>query len=64
MRSLKRMLIWRHNGLLGHAAMISRNAMTIMDCPTATEESKEQARIIYEQAILLGSSLRTRIDRK
>jgi hypothetical protein len=35
-----------------------------MDCPTATEESKEQARIIYEQAILLGSSLRTRIDRK
>lgn len=60
--SLKRLLIWGHNGLHGANGMIRSNADRIAKYPTITRRSKEIAEQIYDLTFELHSELNKRND--
>lgn len=56
----KRHAIHRHNGCLGHAAMIRTHAIQIIYTPTTTEEAKKIARLIHVMTWQLSVELKKR----
>lgn len=57
---MKKEDIWRHNSFLGHAAMMKKQALAIIDSKTTTEKSKDHARNIWWLADQLATSLKER----
>jgi hypothetical protein len=49
---------WLHNSHIGHAVMMQKQAQTIRESKTATDEAKREAHLIYQHAIFLEQALR------
>lgn len=56
----KRILTNRHNAHFGSAHMMKAQAQAILNCPTATDETKEIAAEIRNWSMKLIKSLKTR----
>lgn len=52
--------IWRHNSFLGHAAMMKKQALAIIDSKTTTERAKGHAQNIWWLADQLAVALKER----
>lgn len=59
----RRMKIWNHNSLLGHAAMTLKNMQRIIDADTTSANAKMIARAIQSDAYALADALKERIDK-
>lgn len=59
-KNSKQFLVWRHNSFLGHAAMMRKQCLSIMQAETSTEEAQTLAREIYDKAWLLSLALKER----
>lgn len=52
--------IWRHNSFRGHAGMMKKQALAIIDSKTTTEQAKDIARDIWALAHQLVTALKER----
>jgi len=62
MSSSKRVAVWRHNSLFGHARMMEANAENIVKAATTSPEAKATAKQIIKLARSLRLQLKDRID--
>jgi len=54
----------RHNSFLGHVGMCKANMIAIIHSDTTTPEAKAIASKILDLALMLGPTLRKRVDPK
>jgi len=59
---VKKLRIYRHNAMMGHAAMMVSQCNGIIASTSATEEAKATAAHIQRLALLLREQLNTRQD--
>ena len=58
----RRLRAFRHNSLVGHARMMTLQALNISISDTTTKETKQIAYQIAKLAVKLERSLKTRVD--
>lgn len=60
--SHRRQEIWKHNSFMGYAAMMKSQCRSILNSSTATDDAKQIAVRIEQDAEMLGAALKKRKD--